>query len=282
MQGTVGKRYGKKTADKLLAKIAKRSYNMCVAEVYDCEYGGSAMPFTSEDLKELDQELKELADEKYQKFHGGLIPNVDTVFYGVRVPLLRKVAKRLIKEDWRGFVELTKDAGVYEWKMLCGMVIGLAKCDFEEKLVYLERFVPGIDNWAVCDIVCGDLKDVKRNKERMYAFIKPFLSSSKEYEVRFAVVILMQYFLTDEYIGEVLSIYDGIRHDGYYVKMAVAWGVSICFIHFREITLDYLLSCNLDDFTYNKSIQKMTESFRVSVEDKEMLRGMKRRKGENR
>ena len=240
------------------------------------------MAYTSKDLESLDQELKELADEKYRKFHSGLIPNVDTVFYGVRVPLLRKTAKRLIKEDWRGFVALTKDADIYEWKMLCGMVIGLAKCDFAEKLSYVEQFLPGIDNWAVCDIVCGDMKDVKKNRERMFTFIKPYLCSPGEYEVRFAVVILMQYFLTEEYIREVLSIYDGIRHEGYYVKMAVAWGVSLCFIHNRDMTLDYLLSCNLDDFTYNKSIQKMTESFRVSEEDKEMLRGMKRRKGDNR
>lgn len=236
--------------------------------------------YTREDLECLDKQLRGLADEKYRDFHSGLIPNVDTVFYGVRVPVLRKLAKEIAKGDWRGFTELSAGSDVYEMNMLCGMVTALAKCDFEEKLTYVERFVPGINNWAVCDIVCGDLKDVKKNRERMFAFIRPYLASEREYEVRFAVVILMQYFLTDEYITDVLGIYDGIRHEGYYVKMAVAWGVSLCFIKYREITLDYLLSCNLDDFTYNKSIQKMTESFRVSREDKEMLRLMKRRKGE--
>ncbi len=234
------------------------------------------MGFTREDLKKVDIHLREMADEKYREFHGRLIPRVETIFYGVRVPALRKFARQLAKEDWRGFVELTKDSSVYELNMLCGMVCALAKCDFEEKLEYVEKFIPSINNWAVCDIVCGDLKDVKNNRERMYQFILPYLESQQEYEVRFAVVILMQYFVTDEYINNVLKIYDGIRHKGYYVKMAVAWGISICYVKYRDITLEYLASCNLDDFTYNKSVQKMIESLRVSREDKEMLRSMKR------
>lgn len=234
------------------------------------------MGFTREDLKKVDESLREIADEKYREFHGRLIPGVETVFYGVRVPALRKLARQLTKEDWRGFVELTKDSSVYELNMLCGMVCALAKCDFEEKLEYVEKFVPSINNWAVCDIVCGDLKAVKDNRERMYEFIMPYLESQKEYDVRFAVVILMQYFVTDDYINDVLKIYDGIRHKGYYVKMAVAWGISICYVKYRDITLEYLASCNLDDFTYNKSVQKMIESLRVSREDKEMLRSMKR------
>lgn len=234
------------------------------------------MAFTQTDLQELNAYLQDIADEKYRKFHGNLIPGVDSTFYGVRVPLLRKIAKRILKEDWRGFVEMTKDSSVYEINMLCGMVIALAKCDFEEKLEYVAKFIPCINNWAVCDIVCGDMKDVKKNRERTFTFIQPYLSSGEEYEVRFAVVILMQYFLVDEYINDVLKIYDVIRHDGYYVKMAVAWGLSYCFIRYREDTLRYLSSCNLDDFTYNKSIQKMIESRRVSNEDKDMLRSMKR------
>ncbi len=234
------------------------------------------MGFTREDLKKVDESLREMADEKYREFHSRLIPGVKSIFYGVRVPALRKLARQLVKGDWRGFVELTKDSSVYEFNMLCGMVCALAKCDFEEKLEYVEKFIPSIDNWAVCDIVCGDLKDVKNNQERMYEFVLPYLKSQNEYEVRFAVVILMQYFVTDEYINDVLKIYDDIRHKGYYVKMAVAWGISICYVKYRNITLEYLASCNLDDFTYNKSVQKMIESFRVSREDKEMLRSMKR------
>ncbi len=221
-------------------------------------------------------QIEEKADEKYRQFHAKLIPGVESEFLGVRVPELRKMAKEICKEDWRGFVEAVKDSNVYEMNMLCGMVTALAKCDFQEKLANVKKFIPCINNWAVCDIVCGDLKDVKKHRQEMYEFLKPYLMSNKEYELRFAIVILMQYFITEEYIDEVLRIYDRIQHEGYYVKMAVAWGISVCFVHFREKTLDYMDNCRLDDFTYNKSIQKIRESYRVCKEDKQMLLTKKR------
>ncbi len=221
-------------------------------------------------------QIEEKADEKYRQFHAKLLPGLESEFLGVRVPELRKIAKEICKGDWRGFVEAVKDSKVYEMNMLCGMVTALAKCEFSEKLMYVEKFIPCINNWAVCDIVCGDMKAVKKHRQEMYEFLKARLVSNEEYELRFAIVILMQYFMNEEYIEKVLQIYDEIRHDGYYVKMAVAWGVSVCFVHFRDKTLAYLEHCNLDDFTYNKSIQKIRESYRVSKEDKVMLLGKKR------
>lgn len=95
------------------------------------------MGFTEEELTKVEDCLREMADEKYREFHSRLIPGVETIFYGVRVPALRKFARQLVKEDWRGFVELTKDSSVYELNMLCGMVCALAKCDFGEKLEYV-------------------------------------------------------------------------------------------------------------------------------------------------
>ena len=87
----------------------------------------------------------------------------------------------------------------------------------------------------------------------------------------------MNYFLTDEYIDQVLGWYGAISHDGYYVKMAIAWALSVCFVKYRDKTLGFLNTRPIDNFTYNKAIQKMLESYRVSGEDKTMLRGMKRR-----
>lgn len=221
-------------------------------------------------------EIKNLADEQYRKFHGALIPGVKVEFLGVRVPKLRVLAKRITREDWREFLNEYQDSNIYEVIMLYGMVMAEAKCGFEEKLSYVEKFVPRIDNWAVCDIVSGDLKDIKKHQERMYKFLQPYLNSEKEYELRFAVVVLMQYYITEEYIDLVLDWYGKIHHEGYYVKMAVAWGISVCFVKFRGKTLEFLKNCNIDTFTYNKAIQKMRESCRVSTEDKEMLRELRR------
>lgn len=221
-------------------------------------------------------ELRALADEKYRQFHKKLIPGVETNFLGVRVPELRKMAKQIIKGDWRTFLAEYESSDVYECIMLYGMVLAGAKCPFEEKLENVKKFVPKIDNWAVCDVVCGELKDIKKNMPAAFEFIKPYLRSDKEYELRFALVVLMQYFITEEYIDTVLDIYGRVRHDGYYVKMAAAWGISVCFVKFRDKTLDFMKTCDMDKFTYNKAIQKIRESYRVSDEDKEMLRGMKK------
>lgn len=222
--------------------------------------------------KEILEEIKGLADEKYREFHKKLIPGVETEFLGVRVPALRSVAKRICKEDFRIFLAECEDTGIYEMIMLYGMVLAGAPCEFEEKLSYLKKFIPKIDNWAVCDTVCASLKDVKRNKDRMYEFLKPLLRSDKEYELRFAIVILMQYYITEEEIDMVLDWYGNIHHEGYYVKMAVAWGISVCFVKFRDKTLKFLEQGVPDPFTYQKAIQKIRESYRVSREDKEMLK----------
>ncbi len=222
------------------------------------------------------EEIRGLADEEYKKFHGGLIPGVKTEFLGVRVPKLRAVAKRITKEEWREFLKEYENSTIYEIIMLYGMVLAEADCEFEEKLGYVRKFIPQIDNWAVCDVVCGDLKDIKKNRKKMYEFLQPYLLSDREYEVRFAVVVLMQYYITEEYIDTVLDWYGKICVDAYYVKMAVAWGLSVCFVKFRDKTLAFLQNCEIDRFTYNKAIQKIQESCRVSEEDKKMLKNMKK------
>lgn len=228
------------------------------------------------DYEVLRTRLRGIADEKYREFHGKLIPGVTQEFWGIRVPELRKAAKEIIRGDWREFLASAKEEPVYELTMLSGLVIAGAKCEFEEKLERLAGFIPRIDNWAVCDIVCGELKAVKKNRERMYEFLQPYFEAEGEYERRFALVILMQHYLVDEWIDRVIAVYGSVRLEEYYVKMAAAWGLSVCFVKFRDKTLEFLRETAMDDWTYNKTLQKARESYRVSPEDKEMLKGMKR------
>ena len=234
--------------------------------------------YTQDDFDSLIKKLHTLADEKYRTFHSKLIPGVNTKFLGVRVPILRKIAKEIAKQDFRGFIKYASTSDIYEIIMLLGMVIGISKMEFSEKLTYLDAFVPMIDNWAVCDITVGDLKDIKNNLDTTFTYIDKWLTSDKEYELRFALVVLLDYYINDTYIKKVIDIYDNVTHDGYYVKMAVAWGLSICFIKQRDITLIYLTSdTKLDKFTFNKTIQKIRESYRVSPEDKAFLTTLKRK-----
>ena len=110
----------------------------------------------------------------------------------------------------------------------------------------------------------------------MWEFLEQFINSKNEYEIRFALVMYLNYFLTDEYIDEILQKIDKITSKEYYVQMAIAWLLSFAYIKQKEKTEKYLLQNNLDEFTQNKAIQKICESFRVSSEDKEKLRKYKK------
>ena len=224
----------------------------------------------------LRNKLFELSDEKYKKFHSGLCPNTDNII-GVRLPQLRQIAKEISKGDWRGYLENCLE-DYYEENLINGLVIAYAKCDVEEKLQYIKSFVPKIDNWAICDSFCNSLKFTTKNREIVWDFLQTYLNSNEEFEIRFAVVMMLNYYVTEEYIDIVLKTLDKICHDGYYVKMAVAWAVSICFIHFEDKTMDFLKNNNLDYFTYNKSLQKICESLRVDKNTKILIKSMKRKK----
>lgn len=222
------------------------------------------------------EELKSLADSKYREFHAALLPGADNIL-GVRIPQLRLIAKRIAKEnDWRTFVE-AKDIRYYEETMLQGMVIGMAKTEPDEQLEYIARFILSISNWAVCDIFCGELKTaVRKGKERVWQFIQPYLKSDKEFEIRFGIVMLFHY-IDGEHIDPLLEYADSFAHEAYYARMAMAWMISICFVKFPEKTMEYLKRSKLDNWTYNKALQKTVESLRVDKETKDRLRSMKRR-----
>lgn len=224
------------------------------------------------------RQLFAMADATYREFAASLIPNADHIL-GVRLPALRQLARQIAKGDWRSFLADAEQANheYFEEIMLRGMVIGAVKTDLEEKLSLVAQFVPLIDNWSVCDSFCSGLKEVRTRRERVWDFLQPYLQSSEEYELRFGAVMLLNHFIVDEYIDRVLQTLNSIRHDGYYAKMAVAWAISVCFVHFPEKTLAYLKQKDWDDETYNKALQKIIESHRVDAETKAMIRGMKRK-----
>lgn len=221
---------------------------------------------------EIKKDLFKLADEKYKQFQSNLCPNTNNII-GVRVPILRNYAKDLYKKYQ--FDELLKniDNEYYEEIMLQGMIIGLAKKEKIEKIQKaIEDFIPKIDNWAICDVFCSGLKIVKDYKPQMWDFIQKYLKSKKEFEIRFAVVIMLEYYIEEEYVDEILKKLDTTKHEGYYVKMAVAWALSICLIKFYDKTIKYLKISKIDNFTYNKALQKARESYRLTQEEKEYIK----------
>lgn len=225
--------------------------------------------------KEVRKRIFELADNDYKEFHSKLCPNTNNIV-GVRVPILRNYAKELIKGDFKKILASAKN-DYYEEVMLQGMIIGMAKMDLNERLKYIQDFIPKIDNWAICDTFCAGLKFTNQNKEIVWKFLQKYIDSKEEFELRFAIVMMLDFYIIDEYINEVINILDNIKHEGYYVKMAVAWAISIAYIKYPRLTMDYLQNNNLDNFTYNKALQKIIESYRVSKEEKEILKKMKKK-----
>ena len=222
----------------------------------------------------LREQLLELTEPKYMKFTSALMPGVENVL-GIRLPVLRSIAKEIAAGDWRAYLAEAEDF-YFEERMLQGLVIGCARCTPAEKLEHVARFVPKIDNWAVCDCFCWRLKAAER--QPMWEFIQPYFRSEAEYDVRFAVVTGLGNFVDGEHLEALLQLLDSVRHEAYYARMAVAWAVSVCYIKFPQRTHEWLGSCSLDDWTFNKSLQKIIESLRVSDTDKQAIRAMKRRK----
>ncbi len=221
-------------------------------------------------------QLKEHQDETYRKFNEGLIPGAEGTSLGVRIPVLRQIAKEIFKEDWRGFLQQSQGEKLYEIVMLRGLVIAGAKCDFSEKLRLFDGFVPEIQNWSVCDCVCSSMKDVKMHLDETWNFLTPYGQSREEFPLRVYIILLMDYFLVDAYIDPVLDILFTISQETYYVKMAQAWAIATAMAKYRDRVLPRLETKTLSAWVQNKTIQKCRESFRISDADKAYLQSLKK------
>ena len=227
---------------------------------------------TAENIKDI---LKEYIDEIFKDFTSVLIPGARPIL-GVRVPILRKLAKEIAKDDWQTYLkEATEDT--YEEVAIKGFVIGYAKAELKGLLPYIAEHIEKIDDWSLCDGFCSNLKVVEKHQEEFLEFLLPYAKIDDEFKQRVVAVMLMTYYLTDDYIDMSLEVLDSLKNEKYYCKMAVAWAIATAWAKQREKTYCFMQEGNntLDDWTYNKAIQKMLESYRVSDEDKDMLRKMK-------
>lgn len=230
--------------------------------------------------KEIREQLRSLSEEDYKEFNRKLIPGVKHVM-GIRLPAMRKLAREAAKEDFRSYLEEAREKigseSFHEEIMMQGLILGYAKMDREERSRYLDEFVPKIRNWAVCDSCVTGYKFMEKDSEYWFDYLRKFQDSREEFELRFMIVAMMSHFVDKEHIDEILEYCGKIRHEGYYTKMGVAWTVQVCYVKFPDKTRRFLEQDTMDDFTHNKAIQKIRESYRVSREEKEELNRLKRR-----
>ena len=224
----------------------------------------------------IQKELFSLQDKEYMKFLSKLTPNVseDTII-GVRIPKIRKLAKKLVKNnEYEDFLKELPHK-YYDENLLHGAIISENK-DFENCIKLLDDFLPFIDNWAVCDTISP--KIFKKYKKELIEKIKEWSQSDKTYTCRFGVEMLMTHFLDEDFKKEYLEMVADIHSEEYYVKMVVAWFFATALAKQWDYAVIYLEDNRLDVWVHNKTIQKARESLRISLEKKEYLKKLKRGK----
>ncbi|MCF0225037.1 MAG: DNA alkylation repair protein [Fibrobacter sp.] len=224
------------------------------------------------------KELYAAQDKTYAAFQAKLLPTIPAEnIIGVRVPDVRKLAKKYAQttEAAQFFKELPHKH--YDENMLHGLLLAEIK-DIDECIQELNRFLPFVDNWAVCDILSP--KVFKKNKDLLIQKIREWATSSHTYTCRFGLEMLMTYFLDEDFKKEYLKIpiasaklYNG-KND-YYMNMMIAWFFATALAKQWDSTLPYLEKQVLEPWTHNKTIQKAIESYRISDEKKAYLRTLK-------
>lgn len=220
--------------------------------------------------------LFELQDLKYRDFHAKLMPTVNKEkIIGVRTPALRVFAKKYGKTDEaKEYLQILPHQ-YYEENNLHGLLIEQIK-DYDTCLEELERFLPYIDNWATCDMLA--VKVVKKHLDRFIDEVYRWMESDHAYTIRFGISMLMRYYLEDAFQMEYPEKVAQIRSEEYYVNMMRAWYFATALAKQYDKILPFIEKQKLDVWTHNKTIQKAIESYRITLEQKEYLRGLKIKK----
>lgn len=220
--------------------------------------------------------LFELQDLKYRDFHAKLMPTVNKEkIIGVRTPALRVFAKKYGKTDEaKEYLQILPHQ-YYEENNLHGLLIEQIK-DYDTCLEELERFLPYIDNWATCDMLA--VKVVKKHLDTFIGEVYRWMESDHAYTIRFGISMLMRYYLEDAFQMEYPEKVAQIRSEEYYVNMMRAWYFATALAKQYDKILPFIEKQKLDVWTHNKTIQKAIESYRITPEQKEYLRGLKIKK----
>lgn len=218
--------------------------------------------------------LSEASDPKLAAFNSKLTPGKDRII-GVRVPAIREIARRVVRDDWRQVLDSEPES--FEEEMLRGVVIATAPVSTQERLSLTEDFLPYIDNWATCDIFCNSWKVGEGDSDLAWNYFSSLMDAGAEYPMRVSVIARMSLFGDRERMSLLLEDIGNHDNPGYYYRMGAAWAVSVIYVKYPEMVEDLLRSGRMEVWTHNKSIQKIGESRRVSAGDKERVRALRRR-----
>lgn len=214
---------------------------------------------------ENNMDLFKYQDKKYKEFNDKIINQNKYPTIGIRIPTLRLLAREEAKNDYLSYINSKHT--YYEEYMIMGLIIGYIKVDFKTRLELLDKYVPYIEDWALSDIVASNLKCFKNNLEDGYLYINKLLKGSS-FSIRFGLVLLLDYYINDEYIDKVYDIILNIDDNNYYVEMALAWLISVIYIKYKDTAIKLIKSDKLSKNVINKAISKICDSYRVDNIDK--------------
>ena len=231
------------------------------------------MPQCSDIKERIKEALFEMRDLKYRDFHAKLMPTVDKeCVIGVRVPALRKYAKKLAKEPQIGEFLEELPHQYYEENNVHAFVIEQTQ-EYEKCLAQVELFLPYIDNWATCDMLSP--KVFGKHTKELLEVIKKWIASEQTYTIRFGIGMLMRFYLDEKFDDAYPEMVAHVKSEEYYVNMMIAWYFATALAKQYEAVLPYLTERKLNLWIHNKTIQKACESYRITKEQKEFLRTLK-------
>lgn len=224
-------------------------------------------------MTHLQEELFELQDIKYRDFNSSLIPGIDKeTVIGIRTPVLRKFAKEYAKsgETEQFMTELPHK--YYEENNLHMMLIAQIK-DYDKCISETEKFLPHIDNWATCDSPLPKCFD--KNKEDVLERAKNWIATDATYVKRFGMGVMMRLFLDEDFKEEYIQLVASVKSEEYYVNMMIAWYMATALAKQWDAAVPYIQGRRLSEWVHRKSIQKAVESYRITPEQKEYLKGLR-------
>lgn len=224
-------------------------------------------------IEEIQKELFALQDITYRDFQAKLIPGLaEGSMIGVRTPELRKLAKQLAKREEIGVFLGALPHTYFDENQLHAFILAERK-DFAQCMDELTRFLPYVDNWATCDQLSP--KIFKKHRQELLPYIREWIASDKTYVVRFAIGMLMEHFLDEDFDLSYPELVSKVRSEEYYINMMIAWYFATALAKQYEAVLPYIEESRLAPWTHNKAIQKAIESNRITAEQKAYLRGLK-------
>ncbi len=228
-------------------------------------------------LEQINGQLIDLSigNDEYAIFNKKIV-NTNKQVLGVRLPDLRKLAKRAAKNHDFESIQLLLDQidnDIYEQVFVVGLIINQLEFSDNERKILIDEYLAKVDSWALIDSFITKKDDF--SSDFWWQTAKDYLKSDREFTARLGVIILMKEFLIEDRINQVFELVNNVKNDAYYVKMAISWLYAEAAVNFYDLTIQNVKSHQLDNWTSKKACQKMLESRRFNAEQKAEIRDLR-------